>query len=424
MKTTIKKKNDSLRELSVKLVWADIKSDYINKFNKIKSSYQLPGFRKGKVPEQIFRKNVGNGIDSQFIDHYINEYFRKALDESKLHPINQGQITKIDFNGENTDLSFTIIFEVTPEIKLPNYTKKNKILTNKYIADDKDVNQSIEDLRNQNAKAMSVERPLKSGDFIYADFYKTDENGVLLKEGKLPNHYIKIGEGLFSDKLEKPFLNKKVGDQIEVSIPQESGEIKYSIKINKIEEQVLPEINDELASLVDKNISTLKDLKEKLKKNIQINLDNENKKEYNEKIIDFFSDKTKFEPPLSMVKNYKKILIEDYKTKNPNSFDEEKMSKEFESISTKNVKWYMIKSILLKQENINVSDKDINDKIEEFEKQNPTQVNEIKKFYKDEKNKSKLNEDLINYKLFNTLEKYFINKVKEISTDKIRNKKG
>ena len=424
MKTTIKKTNDSLRELTVKLVWADIKSDYITKFNKIKSSYQLPGFRKGKVPEQIFRKNVGNGIDSQFIDHYINEYFRKALDESKLHPINQGQITKIDFNGENTDLSFTIVFEVTPEIKLPNYTKKNKILTNKYIADDKDVNQSIEDLRNQNAKAMSVERPLKSGDFIYADFYKTDENGLPLEEGKLPNHYIKIGEGLFSDKLEKPFLNKKVGDQIEVSIPQESGEIKYSIRINKIEEQVLPEINDELASLVDKNISTLKDLKEKLKKNIQINLDNENKKEYNEKIIDFFSDKTKFEPPISMVENYKKILIEDYKTKNPNSFDEEKMSKEFESISAKNVKWYMIKSILLKQENINVSDKDINDKIEEFEKQNPTQVNEIKKFYKDEKNKSKLKEDLINYNLFNSLEKYFINKVKEISTDKIRNKKG
>ena len=424
MKTTIKKKNDSLRELSVKLVWADIKSDYINKFNKIKSTYQLPGFRKGKVPEQIFKKNAGKGIDSQFIDHYINEYFRKALDESKLHPINQGKITKIDFNGENTDLSFTIVFEVTPEIKLPNYTKKIKILTNKYIADDKDVNQSIEDLRNQNAKAMSVERPLKSGDFIYADFYKTDENGLLVEEGKLPNHYIKIGEGLFSDKLEKPFLNKKVGDQIEVSIPQESGEIKYSVKINKIEEQVLPEINDELASLVDKNISTLKDLKEKLKENIQINLDNENKKEYNEKIIDFFSDKTKFEPPISMVENYKKILIEDYKTKNPNSLDEEKMSKEFEDVSSKNVKWYMIKNILLKQENIKVSGKDINEKIEEFEKQNPTQINEIKKFYKDEKNQSKLKEDLINYKLFNILEKYFINKVKEISTDKIRNKKG
>ena len=115
---------------------------------------------------------------------------------------------------------------------------------------------------------------------------------------------------------------------------------------------------------------------------------------------------------------------EDYKAKNPNSFDEEKMSKEFESVSSKNVKWYMIKSMLIKEENINISEKDINIKIEEFEKQNPTQVNEIKKFYKDEKNKSKLKEDLINYNLFNGLEKYFINKVKEISTDKIRNKKG
>ena len=424
MKTTIKKKNDSLRELIVKLTWNDIESDYVNEFNKIKSTYQLPVFRKGKVPEQIFRKNIGNAIDSQFIDHYINEYFKRALDKSKLNPINQGQITEIDFNGENTDLSFTIVFEVAPEIKLPNYTKKIKVSTNKYIANDKDVNQSIEDLRNQHAKAVSVERPLKSGDFIYADFYKTDGNGLPLEEGKLPNHYIKIGEGLFSDKLEKPFLNKKVGDQIEVSIPQESGEIKYSVKINKIEEQVLPVINDELASLVDKNISTLKELKEKLKENIQINLDNENKKEYNEKIIDFFSDKTKIDPPSSMVENYKKILIEDYKTKNPNSFDEEKMSKEFENVSSKNVKWYMIKSMLIKEENISISEKDINAKIEEFEKQNPAQVNEIKKFYKDEKNKSKLKEDLINYNLFNSLEKYFINKVKEISTDKIRNKKG
>ena len=84
----------------------------------------------------------------------------------------------------------------------------------------------------------------------------------------------------------------------------------------------------------------------------------------------------------------------------------------------------MIKRMLIKEENINISEKDINIKIEEFEKQNPTQVNEIKKFYKDEKNKSKLKEDLINYNLFNSLEKYFINKVKEISTDKIRNKKG
>ena len=101
----------------------------------------------------------------------------------------------------------------------------------------------------------------------------------------------------------------------------------------------------------------------------------------------------------------------------------EKISKEYEEISSKNVKWFLIKSVIIKDEKISVTEKDLNDKIKEFETMNPNQISEIKKFYKEDKNKNKLKEDLINYNLFNSLENYFINKVKEISTDKIREKK-
>jgi len=425
MKTNIKIKSDFLRELKVDLKWSDIEKDYTATYNKLRSNYQIKGFRKGKVPIQIFKKNVGTGVDSQFIDDYINEYFRRALEESKLYPLNQGQITKIDFDGEKSDLSFIIVFEVTPEFKLPNYTKKTSISTTKYIANSKDVNQSIEDIRHQHAKSISVERPLKTKDFIFADFCKQDEQGNPIETDKLPNHHIRIGEGLFTGKLEKSFIGKKVGDWVNIVIPQNSGDIKYSVKINKIEEQVLPDINDDLASLVDSQISSLKELKKKIKENIQANLDNENKKEFNEKIIDYFTEKTKFEPPASMVENYKNMLIEDYKSKQPQGvpIDEEKISKEYEEISSKNVKWFLIKSVIIKDEKINVTEKDLNDKIKEFETMNPNQVSEIKKFYKEDKNKNKLKEDLINYNLFNSLENYFINKVKEISTDKIREKK-
>ena len=426
MKTTVKKKNDYLRELNVKIPWSDLQSDYETEFNNLKSNYQIKGFRKGKVPVHIFKKNAGSSIDAQFIDKYVNEYFRKALEEEKLFPINQGQISKIDFNGENSDLDFTIIFEVSPEIKLPNYSKKHKISTTKYITHSNDVDQAIEDIRHQHAKAISVDRPIKSKDFIYADFCKQDDKGNPIEEEKLPNHYIRIGEGLFSDKLEKCFIGKKIGDWVNVTIPQNSAEIKYAVKINKIEEQVLPDINDDLAPLVDKKITSLKELKEKIKENIQANLDNENKKEYNEKIIDYFIDKTKFDPPASMVENYKKILIEDYKSKQTNTetLNEDKISKEFEQISMKNVKWYLIKALIVKNEKINISDKDISAKIEEFISLNPSQKAEIEKFYEDEKNKNKLHEDLVNFNLFSNLEKYFINKVKELSTDKIKDKKG
>ena len=187
----------------------------------------------------------------------------------------------------------------------------------------------------------------------------------------------------------------------------------------------MPDVNDDLASLVDSKISSLKELKIKIKENIQANLDNENKKEINEKIIDYFTEKTKFEPPASMVGNYKNMLIEDYKSKQPQGvpIDEDKISKEYEEISSKNVKWFLIKSVIIKDEKISVTEKDLNDKIKEFETMNPNQVSEIKKFYKEDKNKNKLKEDLINYNLFNSLENYFINKVKEVSTDKIREKK-
>ena len=424
MKIDVKKKNDFSRELQVVFNWDDIKSDYFNEVKKIHSNYQIPGYRKGKVPQNIFRKNTGTKqLEAQFIDNYINQYYRQSLEESKLIPVNQGQINKIDFE-EGKNLIFTIIFEVVPEFKLPNYQKKITINTDKYIANDKDVNQSIEDLRVHHAKAKTAERSIKSGDFIYADFCKMNDKGEPIEEGKLPNHHIKIGEGLFSGKLEEPFLNKNINDQIEISVPQQSGNIDYIVKINKIEEQVLPEINDDLAKLADKDVTSLKDLKIKLMDSIQTNLNNENKKQFHEKIIEYFVEKIKFVPPESMVDNYKKILIDDFNSKNSNSYSEETMGQNFSGAATKNVKWYLIKSLIIRSENITVSNEDLIKKIKEFEQQNSNYLDEIKKFYSDDSNKEKLREDIINQNLFNVLEKYLINKVKDISTDKIRNKKG
>ncbi len=423
MKIDINKKNDFLRELEVILKWDDIKSDYFNEVKKIHSDYQIPGYRKGKVPENIFRKNVGSKpLEAQFIDNYINQYYQKSLEKSKLIPVNQGQINKIDFE-EGKNLIFTISFEVVPEFKLPNYQKKVTINTEKYIANDKDVDQSIEDLRAHHAKAQTVDRGIKSGDFIYADFCKMNSEGQPIEEGKLPNHHVKIGEGLFADKLEEPFLDKKINDQVKISVPQQSGNIDYIVKINKIEEQVLPEVNDDLAKLADKEISSLKELKIKLMDSIQTNLNNENKKQFHEKIVDYFVEKTKFSPPDSMVDNYKKILIDDFNSKNSNSYNEETMDKNFSDAAVKNVKWYLIKSEIIKSENIKVSDQDLKKKIKEFEQQNSQYLDEIKKFYSDDSNKQKLREDIVNQNLFNTLEKYLINKVKDVSTDKIRDKR-
>ena len=427
MKLDIKNKNDYSRSLSIVVPWDDVKENYYKEFNKAKSKYQIAGFRKGKVPDNIVRKNLLPSIDAQFVDHYVNFYYREALQELKLVPINQGQITKVDFK-EFSNLEFEINFEVRPEIKLPKYKNKVTIKTNKYIAGDKDLEDSIKDLQTRFASSKTIEGAVSSGHFIYADFDKVDDNGDPIKGSTLKNHFVKIGEGLFGGDVGDKFIGKKTQDVVNVTIQQDSKPVNYQVTINKIEEQISPEVNDDFAKTVDPNISTIADLNKNLLEKIQDNLNQENTKEYHNKIIDYFIDKTKFDAPQSMIDNYKTYLIEDYKRQYAQmnqEFDESKIEDVVLETSTKTVKWILVRDLLLADEKINVDQSSVDSYIKEQMDKSPQYKKEIKKYYTDEKNKSKLLEDMTNQKLYESLEKYFVNKVKESSTAQLRkNKKG
>ncbi len=425
MKLDLKKKNDFLRLLIINVPWNDLKDDYYKEFNKVKSNYQIAGFRKGKVPENIIRKNLLSTIDAQFVDNAVNKYYRKALEDLKLIPINQGQILKVDFK-ELADLKFEINFEIRPEIKLPKYKNKVKISTNKYIAGNQDLQDSLKDLQTRFATSKMIDGNIKSGYFIYADFDKKDDDGNLIKGSTLKNHFVKIGEGLFDGKIADQFIGKKVGDNVDVTIQQDSKPVNYQVKINKIEEQILPELNDDFAKKADSNFSTMKELKENLLNKIQDNLNQENQKEFYNKIIDYFVNKTKFDVPDSMIENYKTYLIDDYKRqyKQMNQdFDPSKIEDTILENSTKSVKWLLIRGMLIKDEGINLSDKDCDLYIKEQMEKSSEYKKEIKKYYQEEQNRSKLLEDMTNQALYESLEKYFVNKVKESTTEELRKKK-
>ena len=331
MKLDVKNINNYTKQLKISVKWDDLKSDYESEFDKFKSNYTPPGGRKGKGFGQalkLFKKNYTPSIEAKFLDTSINTYYQKALMELKLTPINQGQVTKANFK-EMTDLELEITFEVKPEFKLPNYKKNVTIKTEIYIAGDKDVNDALLDLQTKHAKTQSVKGSIKLGNFIYGDFHKLDDKGNPIEGSILKNHFVKIGEGLFSDKIGEKFIGKKIGDNVKVKIKQDTQPVNYLVKINNIEEQILPELNNDFLKLIDPKIKNLKELKTQLLDKIQSDLDLENKKQYHNKIVDYFVDKTKLDAPKSMLNNYKNYLIEEYKKqyKQMNQeFDETKIS--------------------------------------------------------------------------------------------------
>ena len=171
---------------------------YINnkEFQHWLSNNTPKGGRKGKhSPYQIkiFKKQHQDSIDLSFRENAMNKFYQKALEDKKIQPINKAEITKLQFENES-DLEFIAIFEVVPSFKLPNYAKKYKINTTKYIASDKDVTMSLSEMQNNYSTPEEVSGKAKEGFDLIVDYQELNEQGNPIPGRKTENQKL-----LFSD---------------------------------------------------------------------------------------------------------------------------------------------------------------------------------------------------------------------------------
>ena len=420
MKTNLKKTNSFTRSLNVVVPWDSLKDDYQKEFLTQSKKFKMPGFRAGKVPTNIIKREIGPAIEANFGESALNKYYQEALIEANIIPINHPQITDLKFK-EGTDLKFTAVFEIRPDFKLPNYKKAIKFKIDKFIASNEDIEHSLKELQNNQSKLKSVDQA-SIGNYIFADFQELDKDGVPIIGSKIENQYVKLGEGNFDEKISQLVCGKKVGDKAVIDLPFGEGKIsKFEVDIKKIEEQTLPDINDDFAKAVSPDLKLLKDLKTKLEDNISKNLDDDFEKRSNGQVIDYFVDKTKLDVPVSMLDTFLKNLFEDEKKKqnNPN-LKEEDFDKETKPYAEKNIKWLFIRDKLINEEKIQIDDKAVDNFIKDTISKNQNQKDDIKKHYEDPNNKQNLKSDLLTQELFKILKDYATIKVTEKSTDELR----
>ena len=422
MKTGLKEVNSFTRELDVTVPWKKLSAAFEKEFKKAQSRFELKGFRKGKVPLNIVKKNLLPSIEANFAEHSLNEYYRKALDELDLNPINQAQINKLHFH-EGCDLEFVAEFEVSPEVKLPKYDKKFKIKTTRYMASSDDIEAALKEIRERHSTIKTIEDGAGTGHFINGDFQELDDTGNPIGGRKIEKQYIKLGEAAFSGEAEKVFYGAKPGDQVTSEITSEDDKkVTYLVDVHKVETQILPELDDDFAVLADPEVKTMDELNSKLETQIQTSLDNEHEKEIQKEVMDYFVKKSKLDAPLSMIENYLTHVLDDVKSKNKNNqpIDEENLKNAYKETAESSVKWYLIKDAIITSSGLEVSKDLVQTKIDEFIEQNPKQKNEIKKFYRNSENKEKLYEDLLNEKLFKYINEFVTNKISKKSTAELK----
>lgn len=422
MDIKLKKINDFTKELTCSVPWEEIQDSFKDEFNKVKSNHTPNGGRKGKVfgrDLELFKKNYSSAIEANFAEKSLNVYYQKALQEKKLNPINQAQVSNLDFS-EGNPLLFSLSFEIVPEIKLPNYEKKFKIKMTKYKQTDEDVNHALEELRQQHSNLKTIDDGAKSDNFIMGDFQELDENDLPIIGKKLEKQYIKLGVGAFTGSTEKELLGAKPDDKRKVTVNYgEDKKSRYELHIHKVEEQILPELDDELAKTVSPDLKTLSDLKKQLIDNIQKSIDDDYEKRKREELITYFVTKTKFEAPKSMMERYLDKFIEEQMKKNKN-LDKEKLKEESKDIAEFNVKWFIIKDSLVEKSEVSVSNKDIDGEIKKMIDEGADEKKKILEFFGDEQNRQSLSSNLLNEKLFEHISSFATIKDTEKSTADLR----
>lgn len=310
MKVNFDKREKNKVYFNVDVDWKDFEPKIDEAYKKIRSKFNIPGFRKGKVPKMIIEQNYGVQI---FYDEAINimlqEIYPKALEELDLKVVDQPDVDVKDFK-ENENINFTFEVEVVPEFELPNF-EEIEVEDVKEEFDKEVVTNEIERLRNENARYTIIEdRKTKKGDIVKLDFKGYVDNEAF-QGGEAKDYELEIGSNSFIPGFEDQLVDRAIGEEFDVNVkfPEEyhaedlkGKDAKFICTINEIKVKELPELDDNFASDVSE-FDTLKEFKADLRKKLKAQFNEMIDAQRENKVLDKVIEETKFDVPNRMIED-------------------------------------------------------------------------------------------------------------------------
>ena len=421
MNVKLKEIDSYTRQVTVSVPWEDLESAFEAHIRRFSKKVRMPGFRKGKVPQKVVIQNFGPELEAEFAQDSIEIHYAEALQEHKIVPVNRAKIEDLQFS-EGSSLNFKATVEVEPAIKLPKYNRKMKVKKNVYVPDNTDVDAYIEEVRRQFAEVRTIEEGSSDGHLLLVDMQEMDSSGVPIIGKRVEDRYIKVGDGVFGGTNLSRLTGLKVGDTtiVEAETTKEGGLTKYELTIKNVQEEVFPEMNEEFIKKIDSEATDETSFKENVMKSIQERLDRDAEGQLNEAIIDYFLQSTDLEPPPSMVDNYIEHSIEQAKSNNGETFDEDKYRNEARPSVVRSIKWVLIRKVLIKGEQLWIPDEEVDEHIDKILESTEDEKGQIRRYYKKSSNKEKLRDDLLDRSLFQKLIEYAKISEVTISTSDLR----
>jgi len=398
MKSTLDKTENHMSYLTVVNEISEMEGYMEKAYQRLVKRTEVPGFRKGNAPRDILEKHVGR---EKLLEDAIREAVPFICDdvikEHNLEPVMQPMVKIV----ENEPLKFEMIVALKPTVELGDY--KNMVVEPEPLeVSDEELNEVLDNLRKQyGGSAESSDSPIKYGDNITADIIgEVYESPIIRNKGitfELNSEFAKEIPGL-ADKL----VGMKKGEEskFKLNLPDDFGnkvvagkEVEFTVTIQDVRGMTLPELDDEFAKKVSPGIESLEALKDRIRTNLKSEKERNAVANYEEKVIEKLIEISKLEYPPVMIDMELQDLIEEYKRqlqascRDEKEFEERmkqvpeaKLRENGKPMAKKRVLWTLVVSEVAKQEEIAVSEQEVDEEIESMLKDAGQRKEEMRKY--------------------------------------------
>lgn len=377
MQSKVEKLPESKIKLSIIVEKEELTLYENNAYKNLVSKVKVAGFRPGKAPISILKKEVGNTrFNEEVLETTIPQSYYKVIVDENIQAISKPQVKVTKFiPGEL--LEFEAEVSVLPEVKLPDY-KNITVKEKKITVSNEEFEEVLLNLRKEKSVLREVDREAKEGDRVEIDF-DGFIGGSPLPGGSSKNHPLVIGDKMFIPDFEEKLVGLKSGDtkEFDVKFPEKyhsqelaGKEAHFVVKIKLVQEVELPEINDDFAKQVG-SFETAQKLKEVIKDNINKAKKDEAKSKAEQELLDIIIERTEIKISQELVDQEVEGLISDMEYKfSSRGVEFEKylesikknrndLRKEYKDEAEKRVKIGLVLSQIAKEEGILVTDAEI-----------------------------------------------------------------
>ncbi|WP_077357876.1 trigger factor [Virgibacillus halodenitrificans] len=367
-------------------------------FKKVSKDVQIPGFRKGKIPRKIFENRFGvESLYQDAVDIVLPDAYMKAIEETNIEPVAQPEVD-IETIEQGKPLVFTAKVTVKPEVKLGEY-KGLEVEEQSVEVTDEDVEKEIEHQREHHAElVVKEEGTVEEGDTVVIDFegFLGDEP---FEGGKGENHSLEIGSGQFIPGFEEQLVGKKAEEDTEITLtfPEDyhaeelaGKEATFKVKIHEIKSKELPELDDEFAKDVDEEVETLDELKKKKKEELEEQKKQEAENQKRETLLEKASENAEVVIPEAMVDTELDQMVKEFEQRLQmqgmtlemysqfSGQDVDALKEQMKEDAEKRVKTNLTLEAIVENEDLEVSEDDLNAELENMASMYGTDVEQLK----------------------------------------------